>query len=123
MGDFEKETAPAVDLSRLEAVFGDEPNEFQEILELYLTEMARSLEELDQAIAAGDIGKVGLIAHNCAGTSANCGMTAVIEPLHRLERLTREERLDGAAELATEIKEGFERVKLFLKEQDLNLPG
>jgi HPt (histidine-containing phosphotransfer) domain-containing protein len=121
MGDLEKESAP-VDLSRLQAVFGDEPAEFREILDLYLAEMTRSLEELNQSIAAGEVSKVRLIAHNCVGTSANCGMTAVIGPLHRLERNARQGKLEGAGELVVEITEGFERIKLFLNERALVSP-
>ena len=37
-----------------------------------------------------------MIAHNCAGTSANCGMVAVVDHFRELERMGRENQLTGA---------------------------
>jgi HPt (histidine-containing phosphotransfer) domain-containing protein len=68
------------------------------------------------AIAAGNASEVDLIAHNCAGTSANCGMVAVVQPLRELERMGREGCLDGAKALGRQVFSEFERVKVFLKD-------
>jgi CheY-like chemotaxis protein/HPt (histidine-containing phosphotransfer) domain-containing protein len=107
---------PPVDLQRLYQAMGDEPQELREILDLYLSQMPRSLEKLSAAIEAGNAQEVDLIAHNCAGTSANCGMTAVIAPLRELERMGRENQLAGAAVLSAQVSSEFERVQLFLAE-------
>jgi HPt (histidine-containing phosphotransfer) domain-containing protein len=85
-------------------------------LDLYLSQMPQSLEKLSAAIESGNAQEVDLIAHNCAGTSANCGITAVIAPLRELERLGRENQLAGAAVLSAQVSREFERVQLFLAE-------
>jgi CheY-like chemotaxis protein/HPt (histidine-containing phosphotransfer) domain-containing protein len=108
--------APPVDMVRLHQALGDDPEEILEIVELYRTEMAESLMKLDAAIASGNAHEVDLIAHNCAGTSANCGMVAVVEPLRELERMGRENQLAGAAPLTAQVAVGFERIKRFLEE-------
>ena len=110
------EAIPPVDLNRLYQALGSEPEEFNEILDLYLEHMPLSLEKLRLAIEAGDVGEVHMIAHNGGGTSANCGMTAMVAPLRELERMGRENQLSGAVALRAQVCLEFERVKLFLAE-------
>src|SRR5437867_2618707 len=57
---------------------GEEPEEFSEVLEVYISQMLENLEKLETAVQAKDVRQVELIAHNCCGTSANCGMNAVV---------------------------------------------
>ena len=106
-----------VDMDRLVQAMGDEPAEQAEILDLYLDQMSKSLQSLKIAIDSGDAESINLIAHNCAGTSANCGMMAVVGPLRQLETKGRENQLTGAAVLLETVGSEFERVKLFLQEQ------
>ncbi|MCM3873941.1 MAG: response regulator [Pyrinomonadaceae bacterium] len=108
---------PPVDLERLHQAMGEDPQEIFEILHLYRTEMEANLAKLDSAISSGNAGEVDLIAHNCAGTSANCGMVAVVEQLRELERMGRENKLTGAASLKAQIAVEFERIKRFLEER------
>jgi PAS domain S-box-containing protein len=111
----EKTSAP-VDMEQLSAAIGDEPSERAEILEIYMNQMATNLERLEAAIALQDAGTVDLIAHNCAGTSANCGMVAVVDLLREMERMGRENRLEAAAVLLVDIGGEFARVQSFLRE-------
>ena len=108
------EASPPVDLKRLYQALGSEPEEFNEILDLFLEHMPQSLEKMRLAIEAGDANEVHLIAHNGGGTSANCGMTAMVAPLRELERMGREKQLAGAVALRAQVCVEFERVKLFL---------
>ena len=105
-----------VDLKQLSSAIGDEPRERAEILEVYFDQMVTNLKRLEAAIELQDAETVDLIAHNCAGTSANCGMVAVIDPLREMERLGRENRLDDAAVLLADIGREFARVQSFLQE-------
>lgn len=82
-----EEVSPPVDMARLHEAMGDESFE---ILDIYLAQMSENLEKLTAAIEAGDANELDLIAHNCAGTSANCGMVAVVQPLRELERMSRQ---------------------------------
>jgi len=111
------ETPPPVDLERLHQALGDDPDEVSEILDVYREQMAESLIKLDAAIAGANAEEINLIAHNCAGTSANCGMIALVNPFHELERISRENQLMGAADLSAVVTLEFERVKLFLAER------
>jgi two-component system sensor histidine kinase/response regulator len=111
--------APPVDLARLHEAMGDDPEEFSEMLEVYLSQMSENLEKLETAVLEQNFHEVELIAHNCCGTSANCGVTAVVAPLRELETAGRENNLTGANKLLTEIKLSFERIREFLNDQSL----
>jgi signal transduction histidine kinase/CheY-like chemotaxis protein len=100
-----------VDIDRLQEIMGDE---LFEIVDLYLVEMSQNLERMSTAIATGNAGEVDLIAHSCVGTSANCGMTAVVAPMRELERMGRENDLNEAQAVLDEAKKQFERVSQFL---------
>ena len=110
-GRMPNESLPPVDMVRLHEAMGDE---VYEILEVYLRQTTANLTNLEGAIAEGNAMEVDSIAHNCAGTSANCGITALVEPLRKLERMGREGSLNGATALGLEVSSEFERVKTFL---------
>jgi two-component system sensor histidine kinase/response regulator len=114
-GPSSQDAPPPVDMERLFLAMGDEPEELSDILGVYLDQMSASLKKLGAAIESGDAGEVDLIAHNCAGVSANCGMIAVVEPLRKLERMGRENQLAGAAVLSAQVGSEFERIRLFLQ--------
>jgi len=109
-----EELPPPVDLERLHQALGDDPDEVSEILDVYCEQMTESLIKLEAAIAGDNAEEINLIAHNCAGTSANCGMVAVVDHLRELERMGRENQLMGATDLGAIVALEFERVKLFL---------
>jgi signal transduction histidine kinase/DNA-binding response OmpR family regulator len=112
----DKLTLP-VDVERLHQALGDEPEEVSEILDLYCTQMSESLIKLDAAIADGNAEQIDLIAHNCAGASANCGMSALVSPMRELERMGRENQLMGASNMSVHVGAEFARIKLFLAER------
>ncbi len=103
-----------VDLVRMHSVMGDEPEEFSEILDLYLETMSENLNRLGEALKVGSQKDVELAAHNGAGTSANCGMTAVVDSLRELERAGREGQLAQAPHALAEAKHQFAHIKTFL---------
>src|SRR5207237_51516 len=111
-----QEISPPVDMERLRLAMGEDPKEVSDIRCGYLEQMSESLERLSAAIESGDAGQVDLIAHNCAGVSANCGMSAVVGPLRELERAGRDGQLACAASLCARVGGEFERVRAFLRE-------
>ena len=111
-----QEISPPVEMERLYLAVGEDPEEVSDILCVYLGQMTESLERLDAAIESGDAGQVDLIAHNCAGVSATCGVVAVVGPLRELERMGRDDQLAGAPALLVRVGSEFERVRLFLRE-------
>jgi len=106
-----------VDLDRLREAMGEDPEEVLEILNLYLSGMEGNLIKLDLAISSGNTSEVDLIAHNCAGTSANCGMVAVVDHFRELERMGREKVLTEAGRVTEQVGIEFERIKVFLAER------
>jgi hypothetical protein len=59
---------------------------------------------------------VELIAHNCAGTSANCGMTAVAIPFRELENAGRTAHLENAPSTLAQAHQFFTRTREFLEQ-------
>ncbi|HMH42638.1 MAG TPA: response regulator, partial [Pyrinomonadaceae bacterium] len=109
-------SVPPVDLERFHNALGDDPDEVREILDIYIASMTKNLEDLGTAITDGNANRVELIAHNSAGTSANCGMTGVVDSLYALEAMGRGNQLAGAEVLAQKTSQQFALVKAFLEE-------
>ncbi|MEO8435987.1 MAG: PAS domain S-box protein [Pyrinomonadaceae bacterium] len=109
-------TEAPVDLERLHDVMGHEPDEMFEILDVYLDQMSENIVKLEAAVASGDAGTVDLIAHNSFGTSANCGMVAVVASLRELERAGRAGDLENAMPLVELTKAGLDRIQVFLNQ-------
>jgi CheY-like chemotaxis protein len=108
-------TGSLVDVKRMHEMMGDEAAEFSEILGLYLNEMGKNLDQLDAAVALGDHREIELLAHNCAGTSANCGMTAVAIPFRELEHAGRTAHLAIAPAALAQAHQLFVQTQDFLK--------
>src|SRR5689334_18036096 len=79
------QSAPAVDMNRLLDMVGDDPAELRQIVDMFLTESQRCMSELRASIQAGDWDEAVRLAHRLAGTSATCGMAAMVSPLRELE--------------------------------------
>jgi HPt (histidine-containing phosphotransfer) domain-containing protein len=117
-GGEKKDESSPVDTKRLHEAFGeDESEEFVELVNLYLSDMAGNLNRIEAAIRLWDCEGVSLVAHGSAGASANCGMTAVVEPLRKLETIGLSKNLAGAEVLLREAREQFARIQSFLSER------
>lgn len=107
---------PPVDLEHINEAMGEDTSE---ILDLYVTGTTQDLAKLAKAIQTNNVEEVDQIAHNCAGTSATCGMVAIVPMFRALEKAGREGNLDKASEYLDEAKRQFERIRLFLKAEFL----
>ncbi|HSP62245.1 MAG TPA: Hpt domain-containing protein [Pyrinomonadaceae bacterium] len=112
--NFGPDTASLVDVERMHEIMGDEPAELEEILNLYLDQMDTNFSKLDAALAAGNHREVEFIAHNCAGTSATCGMTAISFPFRELETAGRNRCLDHAPAMLVQAHILFEQMRAVL---------
>jgi len=112
--------APLVDVERLHEMMGDG---LREIVSLYLDQMDQNLNKLDAAIAQGDYVELELIAHNSAGTSANCGMAAVAIPLRELEAAGRSGRLGNAPAALAQANRLFEQTRVCLTQHMAQAAG
>jgi HPt (histidine-containing phosphotransfer) domain-containing protein len=105
-----------IDVTRFHEMLGNTKDEYSEILAEYFHQMNDSLLRLDAAVRTHDHREVEMISHRCVGTSATCGMTAVVMPLRELESAGRSGRLDDARPLFEKVKAGFENICTFLND-------
>jgi HPt (histidine-containing phosphotransfer) domain-containing protein len=112
--NFVPDPASLVDVKRMHEIMGDEPAELEEIVNLYLDQMDANFNKLDAALAASNHCEVEFIAHNCAGTSATCGMTAISFPFRELETAGRTRCLDHAPAMLVQAHILFERTRAVL---------
>jgi PAS domain S-box-containing protein len=114
-------TSP-VDMERLRAALGDDPVSVSDVLTLYLNDMSNSLDRMEMAVRSSEYAEIESIAHSCAGTSAICGMTAVVASLRELETAGRTHDLTNAAGTVAEAKRQFQRIQTYLIEHVLQQP-
>ena len=105
-----------IDVTRFHQVLGNTKDEYSKILAEYFSQMNDSLQRLEAAVRAHNQREVEMISHRCAGTSATCGMSAVVAPLRELESAGRTGCLDDARPLFEKVKAGFEIICAFLND-------
>jgi len=106
--------AVPVDMARLRDVADDDPAGIRELVEMYLAESVVLMDSLRSAMTAGLPGEVERVAHKLAGSSATCGMTAVVAPLHELERSGKAGQWPENEQLLQEATRQHERICAFL---------
>ena len=79
--------ADAVDFERLREVTGSDEELFREISQQYLDQAVEILDDMESAIHAGQHDEICKLAHKLAGSSATCGMVAIVAPLRAIEAL------------------------------------
>jgi HPt (histidine-containing phosphotransfer) domain-containing protein len=106
--------ASPVDLSRLLEVSDDDPEQFREMVDLFLDESQSLMQKLGTAIQDGAAKEVEQVAHQFKGASSSCGMTAIVPALQGLERMGKSGQLSGAAQAYTRTGECLEQIRRFL---------
>ena len=79
---------PPLDTESLDGISEGDPEGARELIELYLQQAEDTIKGLQTAIDAGVAQDVDRLAHKLAGSSAVCGVTAMMAPL-RATRATR----------------------------------
>jgi HPt (histidine-containing phosphotransfer) domain-containing protein len=88
----------------------------RELIDMYLAQADETLTSLRTAIATGAAGNVDQLAHKLAGSSAVCGVTAMVQPLRALEQRGREDRLSDADQLLGQTTDQLEICRRLLAE-------
>ena len=104
------ELTPAVDVERLMEFSDGTTESLRELINLYLDQTRKQLDQLQAAVTTGNAPEVRRIAHSSAGASATCGMVTMAPLLRELEHLGVQEKLDGAAALTAQCEVEFKRV-------------
>jgi HPt (histidine-containing phosphotransfer) domain-containing protein len=100
-----------VDIDQLRDVTNNEPDRMRRLIDIYLTQAAPMLDELNAAIQTNSSGEVSRLAHQLVGSSVSCGVQAFTRPLRELERLGNEGDLFGANALFEDVRDQFPRVQ------------
>jgi CheY-like chemotaxis protein len=102
---------PAVDVERLMEFSDGTTESLRELVNLYLDQTRKQLDQLKAATEAGNAEEVRRIAHSSAGASATCGMVTLAPLLRELEHLGASGSLTGAPELNVGCENEFGRVR------------
>lgn len=102
----------------LERLGGDEAL-FEELLDIFLEDVAVRLKKLKDALEASDSMSAAREAHTILGASANIGAHRVRDVALGLEKSAKEGDLERAVPLGRKLGEEFERFKSVLAESNL----
>ena len=103
-----------VDLGQLQDAADGDPQEIRTLAGLFLEQADELMPSLAAAIAEGSTGKVDKLAHKLAGSSASCGMVAMVIVLRELEQMGRSGDLTGATECHERVASALHETRLFL---------
>jgi CheY-like chemotaxis protein len=106
---------PPVDLARLNDFTNGNLEDLRDLVTLYLKQTTGQVEQLAAAVKAGAAQDVRRISHSCAGASATCGMSRIVQFLRQLEHESEEGNLSNAPELSRQVAEEFNRIRDFLE--------
>ena len=111
--------APAVkhafDLGQLRDAGDDDLDEMQATLvALFLDQAAELMPRLADAVTDGSASEVNVVAHKLTGSSASCGMAAMVTALRELEQMGRTGDLTAAAAVHQRVLSAFDETRHFL---------
>jgi HPt (histidine-containing phosphotransfer) domain-containing protein len=101
-------------MSRLEDLTEGNLESLRELVDMFYTQTARQLKEIEDAVRANKSDDVGHVAHSCKGASATLGMTRLAASLLKLEKLGKSGTLSGAEEFCAEARHEFKDIQTFL---------
>jgi HPt (histidine-containing phosphotransfer) domain-containing protein len=84
-----------------------------EMARRYTDQAREHLEILQEAITAGIAANVKSVAHKVIGSSAMCGMSAIVVLLRELERMGHDHQLADAERVFARVEQEFARIKAF----------
>ena len=111
-----EESAPSpVDMERLLDLTDGSNDNLRELTEMYLKQTTQQMEQMHQAVMAGEHDKLRRVAHSCAGSSATLGMTRLVPLLRDLEKMGLEGNLTRAADCLSLAASEYHQIQLFIK--------
>ena len=109
------QTKSSVDVERLMEFAGGNVDNFNELVNLYLSQTTRQLAEISHAISQGDGSETAIVAHSCAGASATCGMVVIVPLLRELEQCSKAGDLALLPKLCQAVQSEFEQIQHFFE--------
>jgi two-component system sensor histidine kinase/response regulator len=111
-----KADEPPVDMARLLEMADDNPKQMQELAGMYIEQAEELVKSLGTAIRSGSAEATATLAHKLAGSSATCGMTAIVAPLKEIERKGHDRQPGGELPFSL-VRHQLDRIKTFLNAQ------
>ena len=90
----------------------------KELIEIFNSEYPQRLAKISQATENKDFKAINETAHSLKGSSANLGLTRVYELSFEIEKMGKEEKIEGIEEVYNKLEEELERFKEFV-----SMPG
>ncbi|MHC1764985.1 MAG: response regulator [Verrucomicrobiia bacterium] len=114
-----------VDLQRFAELGSELGDQRQGLLGDYLEQAHGILEDLEAAIGTSALAEVERLAHKLVGSSAACGIQALVAPLREMEQSARAGNLsrEGAKTLLVEAKRQLQRARQFFDDQHALAPA
>ena len=109
--DEAKETMVDFDPARLRDRLEDDEETIVLILESFLSDAEREIEEIEKAACANNANDVQRHGHKIKGAAGEVGADKVAETARNIEAAGRESRLDGLPDLLSQLKKRFEDCK------------
>ena len=108
------DATPAVDLVRLLQITGKDPRMFRDITGQYLEQAEEILALMRLALEKPDLPEIQRLAHKLGGSSAVCGMVAIMPPLAKLERMPESVGPVFAGDLLRQASAQLRTIRRFL---------
>ncbi len=108
---------PPVEMDILNDLTDGNADSLHELVDLFLNQTTRQLEQLEAAVRANKADNVRRVAHSCAGASATLGMTRFVPLLRKLERQGASGTLTTAAQVYEDTAREFKLIQNFLAAQ------
>jgi HPt (histidine-containing phosphotransfer) domain-containing protein len=103
-----------VNLEHLAELSRGDPEFELEVLQVFVEDALLYLENIKNALAAGDNVNLGRNAHQLKGSSATVAVHKMPDIAAELERQAHDNQLSGASELITALEQILERVQAFI---------
>jgi CheY-like chemotaxis protein len=103
-----------VDLAQLRDASDGDPAEMQALAETYLEQADEILPELAAAVEANSAYDLNRLAHKLAGSSASCGMIAMVPVLRELEQIGQQGDLSSASASFERASQALHRTRRYL---------
>jgi signal transduction histidine kinase/DNA-binding NarL/FixJ family response regulator/HPt (histidine-containing phosphotransfer) domain-containing protein len=96
----------------------DDPEILQVVAQTVLEEAPQVLEQLQAAVAAGDVPNIQLLAHRIKGTAKNMAAQALAEKAFALELAAKNNQIENAQAMLDEIRAALSSLSEFLARPD-----
>ena len=92
---------------------GDDRELYNELMEMFLDQSSRQLEQLKEAIKNNSADSVEKLAHSIKGAAANLGVLLVQQSAFNLERIGNQNKMEQAEPSLNKLAFELERVKKY----------